>query len=50
MTMAQDSSYHFKIDFNPDNHDYWWLNNNNNGRDFSKEIIEILEITILHSY
>lgn len=40
MTMAQDSSYHFKIDFNPDNHDYWWLDNNNNGRDFSKEIID----------
>jgi hypothetical protein len=39
-SVAQDSSYQVKINLNPDNHDYWWLNNNNNGKDFNKKIVD----------
>ena len=39
-SMSQDSSYQVKINLNPDNHDYWWLNNNNNGKDFNEKIVD----------
>ena len=39
-SLAQDSSYQVKINLNPDDHDYWWLNNNNKGKDFSNKIVD----------